>query len=616
MKEILGNAKNIRSLLSGTKFSIDYYQREYRWEKKHVTELIDDLSEKFLDSHQDGNERSAIENYNRYFLGSIIISDRDGKKYIIDGQQRLTTITLLLIYIYHHLNDDIQKSQLSDLIFAQKYGKRSFNLDVDERNDIMEALFTKKIFEENGQSESIVNILHRYHDIEDLFPEELSNNTLPYFADWLIENVYMVEITAYSDTDAYTIFETMNDRGLSLTPTEMLKGYLLSKITDINNRNKAGDTWQNQISKLKEIGKDEDSDAIKSWLRSQYAETIRERKRNAVPQDFDLIGTEFHRWVKDNEERLKLKRSIDYFNFIESNFPFYTNWYLKIRQASEDLKKGFEEIFYNAQYNFTLQYPVLLAPLTLADNHIDCHRKIKMTSIYLDILINRRIWNWHSINYSTMQYAMFTLIREIRGKNKQELADLLLDRLSKDEETFKSNERFYLHGMNGRLIHLLLARLTEYVEIKSGRQSRYKEYIQRGGKNGYEIEHIWANHFEKHSDEFSHPDDFEDYRNRIGGLLLLPKRFNASYGDLPYEKKKKYYATKQNLLTQSLCKETYEHDPEFNKFIAESNLQFKPYESFKKADLDERQNLYIKLAEQIWNPENIKKVLNSDLSQL
>jgi len=608
MKEILGNAKNIRSLISGAKFSIDYYQREYRWEKKHVSELIDDLSEKFLDCHQDGDERSAIENYNRYFLGSIIISDRDGKKYIIDGQQRLTTITLLLIYIYHHLKDDSQKAQLADLIFAQKYGKRSFNLDVGERYDVMEALFTKKNFEENGQSESIINILNRYHDIEDIFPEELSNDILPYFADWLIENVYMVEITAYSDTDAYTIFETMNDRGLSLTPTEMLKGYLLSKITDIYDRNKAGDIWQNQISKLKEIGKDEDADAIKSWLRSQYAETIRERKRNALPQDFDLIGTEFHRWIKDNEVRLNLKRSTDYFNIIKSNFSFYTDWYLKIRQASEDLIEGFEEIFYNAQYNFTLQYPVLLAPITIDDNDIDCHKKIKMTSIYLDILINRRIWNWHSIDYSTMQYAMFTIIREIRGKSAQELANLLYERLSKDVETFKSNERFYLHGMNGRLIHLLLARLTEYVEIKSGRQSRYKEYIQRGGKNGYEIEHIWANHFEDHSDEFSHSDDFEDYRNRIGGLLLLPKRFNASYGDLPYEQKKKYYAIKQNLLAQSLCNETYEHDPGFNQFIAESNLPFKPYESFRKVDLDERQNLYITLAEQIWNPENIKKV--------
>ncbi|MBP8945223.1 MAG: DUF262 domain-containing protein [Paludibacteraceae bacterium] len=612
MKEILGNAKNIRSLLSGAKFAIDYYQREYRWEKKHVSELIDDLSEKFLDSHQEGNERIAIEHYNRYFLGSIIISDRDGKKYIIDGQQRLTTITLLLIYIYHYLSDDFQKTQLADLIFSQKYGKRSFNLDVDERNEVMEALFTKKNFEENGQSESIVNILHRYRDIEDLFPEELSNNTLPFFADWLIENVYMVEITAYSDTDAYTIFETMNDRGLSLTPTEMLKGYLLSKITDIDNRNKAGDIWQNQISKLKEIGKDEDADAIKTWLRSQYAETIRERKRNALPQDFDLIGTEFHRWVKDNEERINLKKSKDYFNFIEGNFSFYTNWYLKIRKASEDLIKGFEEIYYNTQYNFTLQYPVLLAPLRIDDNLTESRKKLKIVSIYLDILINRRIWNWHSIDYSTMQYAMFTLIREIRGKNTRELADLLFDRLNGDVETFKSNEKFYLHGMNGRLIHLLLARLTEYVEIKSGRESRYKEYIQRGGKNGYEIEHIWANHFEEHSDEFAHPDEFDDYRNRIGGLLLLPKKFNASYGDLPYEQKKKYYAAKQNLLAQSLCKETYEHDPGFKNFISESKLPFKPYETFKKSDLEERQKLYINLAEQIWNPENIKKVLISD----
>jgi len=612
MKEILGNAKNIRSLLSGAKFAIDYYQREYRWEKKHVSELIDDLSEKFLDSHQEGNERSAIEHYNRYFLGSIIISDRDGKKYIIDGQQRLTTITLLLIYIYHHLSDDFQKTQLADLIFSQKYGQRSFNLDVDERNEVMEALFTKKNFEENGQSESIVNILHRYHDIEDLFPEELSNDTLPYFADWLIENVYMVEITTYSDTDAYTIFETMNDRGLSLTPTEMLKGYLLSKITDINNRYNAGDTWQNQIIKLKEIGKDEDADAIKTLLRSQYAETIRERKRNAVPQDFDLIGTEFHRWVKDNEERLKLKKSKDYFNFIKSNFSFYTDWYLKIRQASEDLIKGFEEIFYNAQYNFTLQYPVLLAPLKIDDNDIDCHKKLKIVSSYLDILINRRIWNWHSIDYSTMQYTMFNLIREIRGKNPHKLAELLFDRLISDEETFKSNERFYLHGMNGRLVHLLLARITDCIEINSGRQSRYKEYIQRGGKNGYEIEHIWADHFEEHSDEFSHPADFKDYRNRIGGLLLLPKSFNASYGDLPYEQKKKYYAIKQNLLAQSLCKETYEHDPGFNKFVSESKLPFKSYETFKKSDLDERQNLYINLAEQIWNPENIKKILISN----
>ena len=66
--------------------------------------------------------------------------------------------------------------------------------------------------------------------MKELFPDELAASALPYFADWLIENVHLVEITAYSDRDAYTIFETMNDRGLSLTPTDMLKGYLLANI--------------------------------------------------------------------------------------------------------------------------------------------------------------------------------------------------------------------------------------------------------------------------------------------------------------------------------------------------------------------------------------------------
>ena len=73
MKEIRGDAKHVRALL-GAKYAIDYYQREYRWETKQVTELIDDLVEKFQDSHEPGNERSDVEHYGHYFLGSIISS--------------------------------------------------------------------------------------------------------------------------------------------------------------------------------------------------------------------------------------------------------------------------------------------------------------------------------------------------------------------------------------------------------------------------------------------------------------------------------------------------------------------------------------------------------------
>ncbi len=604
MKEIRGNAKNVRALLSGTKYAIDYYQREYRWETKHIVELIEDLAEKFIENHDAKNERSAVEHYGHYFLGSIIISDKDGHKYIIDGQQRLTSLTLLLIHIYRQLDNDEQKTQLADLIFSQKYGKRSFNLDVSERSICMEALFTGAPFKENGQSESVFNILHRYQDIEEHFPEELTGAALPYFADWLIENVHIVEITAYSDADAYTIFETMNDRGLSLTPTDMLKGYLLANITAPDRRNDASSVWRQQVVSLREIGKEEDADAIKAWLRSQYAQTIRERKIGAQPRDFDLIGTEFHRWVRDHENELGLDEWHDFARFIQEDFAFYAHWYKQIRHAAEKLTKGLEAIHYNAQNNFTLQYPVLLAPLHRHNNEQEILCKLRIVSTFLDILISRRIWNWRSIDYSTVQYSMFLVMRDIRGKAVPELANILIERLAAEGETFASNERFHLHGTNGKQIHRLLARMTDYIETHSGRASHYSEYIQRSGKNGYEVEHIWANHPEWHTDEFSHPADFAEYRNRIGGLLLLPKSFNASYGDMPYiEKREHYYG--QNLLAQSLHEKAYKHDPGFLKFAQGCDLPFQPHAIFKRADLDARQELYRKIAERIWNPENL-----------
>ena len=604
MKEILGKAKTIRELLSGMKFSIDYYQREYRWGTKQVLELVEDLAGKFLESHEPGNDRGDVEQYQHYFLGSIIISDKDGKKFIIDGQQRLTSVTLLLIYLHRQMKDE---AQLADLIYSKKFSKLSFNLDIPERDGCMKALFYEQHFEDTGQSESISNILDRFHDIEESFPDDLNDEALPYFADWLIENVHFVEITAYSDSDAYTIFETMNDRGLSLTPTDMLKGYLLANITNTDPRNEASSIWRNRVAALQKLGKEEDADAIKAWLRSQYAETIRKRERGAQPLDFDLIGTEFHRWVRDHKEPLGLTESAKFGRFIQEDFDFYSRWYERIREAAENFTDRLEAIYYNAQNKFTLQYPVLLAPLQRSDSEKQIYRKLRIVAGYLDIMIARRIWNSKSTGYSTMQYAMFQLvILEIRRKSADELTDILIERLNTEESTFANNDRFHLHGRNGRQIHRLLARITDYIGVSSGQASRYVEYIKQRGKDDYEIEHIWANHPERHKDEFAHPSDFAEYRSRIGNLLLLPKSFNASYGDKPYAEKLKHYYS-QNLLAQSLHEKAYKHNPGFLKFLKKSGLNFQPHAEFKKADLDARQELYLQLAEQIWNPDTLRR---------
>jgi hypothetical protein len=145
--------------------------------------------------------------------------------------------------------------------------------------------------------------------------------------------------------------------------------------------------------------------------------------------------------------------------------------------------------------------------------------------------------------------------------------------------------------------------MTDFLETRSGQASRFAEYAQRG-KKGYEIEHIWADHPERHTDEFSHPSEFQEYRNRIGGLLLLPKSFNASYGDLPYNKKRDHYVG-QNLLARSLHEQAYDHNPGFRRFLEETKLPFRAHGKFKKSDLDVRQLLYQQLAERIWSPERL-----------
>lgn len=137
----------------------------------------------------------------------------------------------------------------------------------------MEALYDGKPFDLNGRSESVQNFfLKRYAHLDENFPEELRGPALPYFVDWLLENVHLVEITAYSDDDAYTIFETMNDRGLSLSATEMLKGYLLANIDDQVRRNAMDARWRDRIRKLNEAGKEVEPDYFKTWLRSQVCD--------------------------------------------------------------------------------------------------------------------------------------------------------------------------------------------------------------------------------------------------------------------------------------------------------------------------------------------------------
>jgi len=339
MKQIIGKERSLKELLASKKYTIHYYQREYRWGKKQVEELLDDLTDQFDDYYDVDHIRKDGANYGHYYLGSIVITNDESDRAIIDGQQRLTSITLLLIYL-----ENLQKKRsiedrvkIDDLIYSEEYGIKSFNISIEEREKCLNALFREESFNLNGQPESVQTIYSRFQDIQEIFPEELKERALPFFIEWLIKKVYLVEITAFTEQDAHKIFVSMNDRGLSLTPTEMLKGFLLSEIRDDEFRSSANDLWKEKIYKLKTIdadSKEEDADFIKNWLRAQYAITIRETKKGAVKEDFDLIGTEFHKWVRENSKSMGLNRSEDYENFIQKEFTLFADVYIRLKNYS------------------------------------------------------------------------------------------------------------------------------------------------------------------------------------------------------------------------------------------------------------------------------------------
>jgi len=130
MEKIEGSPKSLKQLLLNTKYTIHYYQREYMWQRKHMEELIDDLTSEFLEFYKPGDARTEVQNYGVYFMGSVVLAGRDNA--IIDGQQRFSSLTLLLMYLNNKLHNMSKNySTVDQMIFSESFGTKSFNINVD-----------------------------------------------------------------------------------------------------------------------------------------------------------------------------------------------------------------------------------------------------------------------------------------------------------------------------------------------------------------------------------------------------------------------------------------------------------------------------------------------------
>lgn len=601
---------SINQLLKDQKFTIDYFQREYRWQQKHINLLIEDLTTTFLKSYKDGDNRSEVSNYQSYYLGPVVFSvnPENNKKSIIDGQQRITSITLFLIYLNHLQKDLAQKVAISELIFSEKYGEKSFNMTDEARENCLTSLFENGEYDlKDGDDETVKNMVERYEDITRIFPDEINQIVLPYFIDWFIENVVIVEITAYSDENAYTIFETMNDRGLNLTATEMLKGFVLSKISDKKQRAEINELWKTEIQKLHEYEDNADQSFFQAWFRGKYAVSIRPGKVGSENQDFELIGSRFHNWFKDNHKLLfGLNTSDDFFNFFKIQFPFYVKWYIGIWEGQIKFDKSMPHLncinFYGIAES--LQEPLLLASINYGDNENDIKTKIDFSARFIETFTVKRSINYRKFGQASIKYTMFNVMKLIRNNDLRSLSINLSIETEQIDSNWDGVRNFRLHGMNRSFVKHLLSRISSHIDNLVGKDTNYTTYHHPNGKQ-FEIEHIWANKFEEHTDEFEQINDFQEWRNSIGALILLPQGTNQSFNSDKYEDKIEHYI-KENTYAQTLHSTYYAKNPNFLNSKQVQTLNFKAHPQFRKDDIEDRQKLVQRICEQIWSTDYFK----------
>ncbi|GHQ14716.1 hypothetical protein VN1213_12630 [Helicobacter pylori] len=198
---------------------IPIYQRSYSWEKEQCKQLWDDIIKIGGNDKMDG-----------HFIGSILyvldgITHSDNALFIIDGQQRLTTITLLLIALRNHLSDEVKRKEIEDhyLINSDKDGDKKFRLILSESDrDTLLSLIDK---DRRKPSEPSSKIVENFK----LFEKWVSQNTNKLETIFKgLDKLMIVEIALKKEKDdPQLIFESMNSKGIELTQTDLIRNYII-----------------------------------------------------------------------------------------------------------------------------------------------------------------------------------------------------------------------------------------------------------------------------------------------------------------------------------------------------------------------------------------------------
>lgn len=527
-------------------YTIPIYQRKYSWKQEHCEALLNDIQE----------------NDPNYFIGSIIWVENTNE--VIDGQQRLTSLNLLLVAIYNRMcafvdDEDInvKKSSLKRMIVSdkktrlvpQKQGKNKEDFEYLLNSEIIKVPAAKPSNYGNRRISKNYNCFKEYVDKLDV------NKTIQLFDK--ICGLTFISASVDDAQTAFILFETMNNRGMALSAIDLIKNSYLSRTDD-------EDSISNWESLIEILGNESNQE---QFLRNNYNAFRSEYNGLTLPLSNNPKYGIANKATRSNVIKIYsyLVDRKDFMEFLTLNAK-YNSLLTGEEKVQIDVSDGLKNIFKNFRNaNATAAFMLLLYFMR---NQIifgyDDSQMLDLFELTLKFFIRRNLTN----NPSTgaLPQIMMNIIERINQLNKKEFVDvrkILLDVYqNKTSSNDAVNEILYgdIYDTNRDMARYLLCSLCKFednnekkfIDLWEKKDDKYiwtiEHILPEGNKDATNTPKEWVEMIKKGDEKYKDYSNeqvyalVKDYRHKLGNLTMTG--YNSSLGNKKFSDKKDRYDSK------------------------------------------------------------------------
>jgi hypothetical protein len=536
--------KGIGRTLSETGFIVPSHQGNYRWKEDEVKQLIDDI------------EDTIKQKDDAYFIGLMVFMEADDELVVLDGQQRLATTIMILSAIRAWLNQYSEYQDLARQLSENFIGRKELggplqprlslnvaNHDAFERYvvneiaiaDIRNFVCTLKRRDPNRiLLEASLYCHRRIGEIVGKFPNYVdAYNYILDLVKYLQNNVFVISLVVSSEANAYTIFETLNDRGMELSPLDLVKNYLFGRVARVASRTGRSQSpqlramegrWVQMIQTLSNV---DPGTFLKAYWTSRHGRIQRNRL-------FENMKSVYKTSTQAVDVSVDMLFSAEQYNALESSDdPLWANHDPNVREIIKSFK------ILSAQQT----RPVLLSGLAKFDK-----REFERLARFLEVLIVR----YQLIGGGRTGSLEIACARLAKMIYRGEVGDAsgafgeMKDIYPPDEE-FQEKFRNLEEDDNGKVSYLL--RKLEIVTRRIERGPNAKE-LDPG--IALTLEHVLPRTpTAEWKKSFKNDDEIEDAIYRLGNLCLMAR--NKDLGREPFAEKKKILQESELFLTSDIA---------------------------------------------------------------